>query len=251
MALLKFLLMVPWLVVGPGVVCLPFLLAALPFALVKRGTRERYVWWTNSASSYLILKVVFLCRFDIRGRERLPRDRGYLVIANHRSWIDVLTLIWSARAEGISKDMVKYIPVLGQLGYLGGAVFFDRADPESRKRAKEESLFLLKQGVPLHLYPEGTRSRDGSLRGKTYLTLVEACFEHGIPVVPCALAGTEKVIPVNLIDGFGFGKTIHGRFGEPMEPADHPDAAAFAKAAWGQVERMLPELERHVADASS
>ncbi|MBK9368919.1 MAG: 1-acyl-sn-glycerol-3-phosphate acyltransferase, partial [Deltaproteobacteria bacterium] len=93
------------------------------------------------------------------GRDHIPFGQPYMVVANHRSWVDVITLIWAARAEGLSKREVFFTPVMGVLGYLGGAVFFNRDHAEGRRRAKEECLFLLKQGVPLHIYPEGTRTR--------------------------------------------------------------------------------------------
>ena len=220
-----------------------FFILALPFVLIPRGKRERYCWWTNAGASYCILRFALMCKLRVRGRENIPYGKPYLVVANHRSWVDVLTLIWSARAEGLSKIEVLFTPVMGLLGYLGGAVFFNRADPADRKRAKEECLFLLRNGVPLHVYPEGTRTRDGKLAEKIHTTLLEACWEEKIPLLPVALWGTEKVVPVPFI-GVHLGQTVQARFFPPLDPGQYPDGNSFALAAWEQVKLGVADYER-------
>lgn len=229
-----------------GVVTSALLVPALPFVLLPRGRRERYAFWTNSLSCYIILRYILFTTLDIRGRENIPFGQPYLVVANHRSWIDVLTLIWAARAQGISKRMVSFIPVLGLLGYLGGAVFFDRRYPDARRRAKEESLFLLRNGVPLHIYPEGTRTRDGKLSEKVHFGMLEACWEAGIQVVPCGLWGTEEVIPVESAQARPF-RTVKATFRSPLQPSDYPDALSFARAAWQQVRELVADYEQEDA----
>ncbi|MCB9741101.1 MAG: 1-acyl-sn-glycerol-3-phosphate acyltransferase [Alphaproteobacteria bacterium] len=220
-----------------------FLLFAAPFILVPRGRRERYVWWTNAAASWMILKFALWAKLDVRGRENIPYGKPYLVVANHRSWVDVLTLIWSSRAEGISKLEVFFMPVMGQLGYLGGAVFFSRSRKDSRHRAKEEALQLLRMGVPLHVYPEGTRTRDGKLREKVHLGMLEACWEIGVPLVPCGLWGTDEVIPVSP-PVVNLGRTVRARYGAPVRPEDFEDAESFARAGWAEVVGLVGALER-------
>lgn len=230
-------------VIVSGLATSVFLALALPFALIPRGRRERWCWWTNAGAAWCVVRLALLARFDVTGREHIPFGQPYLVVANHRSWVDVLTLIWAARAEGLSKREVLYTPIMGLLGYLGGAVFFNRADPSERKRAKEECLFLLRSGVPLHVYPEGTRTRDGRLGEKIHTPLLEACWEVGVPLVPVALTGTERVIQPTFRGVIPF-QTIHARFSPPVQPADHPDAHSFALAAWAQVQRGVAELEQ-------
>ncbi|MCB9762651.1 MAG: 1-acyl-sn-glycerol-3-phosphate acyltransferase [Alphaproteobacteria bacterium] len=233
-----------------GTISLLFFIPAAPFIFVPRGTRERYVFWTNSGASWLILKLALWVRFDLRGMENIPFGKPYLVVANHRSWVDVLTLIWAARAEGISKLLVFFTPIMGPLGYLGGAVFFHRARPDARRRAKEEALWLMERGVPLHVYPEGTRTRTGKLREKVYLGMLEACWERGIPLVPCGLWGTDKVIPVDKAAIY-LGQTVTATFRPPLQPKDYPDAHSYAVAAWEQVKQIVAGYEAEEAGASA
>lgn len=229
-----------------GLVTSVLLVPALPFLLLPRGKRERYAFWTNSLSCEILLRWVLFVRLDVRGRENIPFGQPYLVVANHRSWVDVLTLIWAAQAQGISKKEVSWIPVMGLLGYIGGAVFFDRKHPDARRRAKENALQLLRNGVPLHIYPEGTRTRDGKLREKVHFGMLEACFEAGIPVVPCGLWGTEQVIPVDAVQ-LRPGRTVKATFRPVLLPKDYPDAHSFALAAWQQVREIVAGYEHEAA----
>ncbi len=221
-----------------------FLCCAAPTLLIPRGRRERFNAWTNAGASYAILRFAFLADLDVQGRERVPEaGQPYLVVANHRAFPDVLTLIWAAGAEGISKREVLWFPAMGWLGYLGGAVFFDRSDPAERARAKEESLFLLRQGVPLHVYPEGRRTRDGRLGQDLRLGMLLAAYEAGIPLLPAAMWGTDRILP-NTMDGVRFRQQIRCHFGELVRPADFQDGHAFAMAAWSQVVERVEAFER-------
>ncbi|MCP4808989.1 MAG: hypothetical protein GY913_27370 [Proteobacteria bacterium] len=221
-----------------------YLLLALPFILVPRGTREKLIWWTNTGASYGILRyALMISEIQVRGRENLPEyGRPYLVVANHRSFVDVLTLIWATRAEGISKRLVLYFPAMGVLGYLGGAVFFDRHDPASRAKALDDALFLMERGVPLHVYPEGTRTRDGRIRDRVHLGMLRAAHGRGIPVVPAALWGTDHVIPPSN-KGIRWFQRVRLQIGEPLDPRDHPDATVFAEAGWDAVKQLVDDME--------
>ena len=239
MTLLNLALAIPTSLIAVTIASF-FLALAAPFALVPRGRRERLIWWTNAGASWAILRfALFVRSLEVEGREHLPEyGQPYLVVCNHRGFCDVLTLIWAARAEGISKKLVLYFPAMGLLGYLGGAVFFDRKSREDRLRAKRDALYLLERGVPLHVYPEGTRTRDGRLRDEVSLGMLIAASEAGIPLVPAAIWGTDDVIPPSN-KGIRYGQDIRLRFGAPLQAAEFEDPKAHAEACWEQVRAMV------------
>lgn len=240
MTRLNFLL---GLFVSGGVaVCIAafWLALAAPFVLIPRGRRERWVMWTNRGASWMILRFALLAKVVVSGREKLP-DRPYLVVSNHRGFCDVITLIWSANAEGVSKKLVLFFPMMGLLGYLGGAVFFDRRDPKQRAKAKADTLFQLASGNNMHLYPEGTRARVGLLGEKLHWGLVNAAWEQGVTVVPAGLWGTDDVIPVSN-EGVRYGQTVRASFGTPVRAEDHKTAEQFTTAIWAQVRGLVEQL---------
>jgi len=221
-------------IIGPPLMCLP------------RGKRERYAIWSNVLVSRMVLHLLCGARVRTVGGSNIPRDRAYLVVANHRSWVDIPLVIATSRTQGISKLLVFFMPFLGQIGYLAGAVYFHRFRNPSRKRALNSAMHLLERGVPLHVYPEGTRTRDGEIRDRVRLGLVMACWEVGVPCVPAALLGTEKTLPVK---GFFLRpfQTLHIHFMKAVEPSDYATALAFAEAVWSGVTEEVASMHREEA----
>lgn len=209
----------------------------LPFAVLPRGRRERYAirgaqWW-----AWMILRPLLMMRIDAVGTEHLPKRGGFLVISNHRSWIDVPILMLYTRSEGISKKEVKYVPFFGLNGYLSGAIFFDRKKKMDRARVVNEALLLLRGGANLHVFPEGTRTRTGHLGTKVFLRLVQTCWENDIDVVPACIWGTERAVP----SGHVYARPL-ARAGielrAPLDRSAFTDGDAYAKASWQQVIEM-------------
>ncbi|MEE8202046.1 MAG: lysophospholipid acyltransferase family protein [Candidatus Acidoferrales bacterium] len=135
-------------------------------------------------------------RFDVRGRENIPRDRACVYMSNHQSNIDppLMFVLLPPRIAFIAKKDVFAVPVLGKAMHLADFVPIDRYDPEAARAAVEEALKHLRPGVSLIVYPEGTRSPDGRLQR----------FKHGVfvlalraqaPIVPITVIGAEAIMP--------------------------------------------------------
>lgn len=209
----------------------------VPTVIIPRGRRERYAIWGARVFAWLCIHVTCFAKVTVVGRENLPVKSGYLVVCNHRSWVDVGLIILHTVSQGISKKEIAYIPFFGLNGYLSGVIFFDRANKMQRGRVVEDALFLLRAGANLHVFPEGTRTRDGKLREKASLRLVQVCGEHGIPVVPACVWGTEGAVPAS---GYSltFGQEMGLELAQPLDPAHYVSADAFAEATWARVREM-------------
>ncbi len=208
-----------------------------PFAVVPRGKRERFTIWPARMFGWLCVYVTCLARVTVVGLENLPRKRGYLVVSNHRSWMDVGLLILHTRSLGISKKEIAYVPFFGLAGYLAGVIFFDRKSRLSRGRVIEDALNLLHAGANLHVFPEGTRTRDGRIGEKVYLRLLSSCHQSGIEVVPACVWGTDRAVPPT-------GLALHLRqevgleIGAPLDPAAYSSGADYARDTWARVVSM-------------
>src|SRR5439155_22680522 len=76
-----------------------------------------------------------------------------------------------------------------------GQIPIDRSGGSAAQAALDTAIRLLKEGHLLGIYPEGTRSPDGRLyKGKTGVARI--VLEAGVPVVPVAMIGTDKVNPI-------------------------------------------------------
>ena len=75
-------------------------------------------------------------------------------------------------------------------------------------------ISAVKNGGMLHIYPEGTRSRDGEI-GKPKLGVGRIVCETGTPVLPVYHQGLERILPIGA-KSIGFGREIRIAIGEPL-----------------------------------
>jgi 1-acyl-sn-glycerol-3-phosphate acyltransferase len=213
----------------------------LPFLWLGRGRRERFTVWAAVVFFWLVVRLVLLVRVARTGRVALPGRGAALVICNHRSLLDPMLLGAWTRSIALAKKEVLYLPAIGWYAWAAGTVFVDRRSPRARRRARDLVLRLLAAGHRVYLFPEGTRSRDGELRERVSLRLVEDCFAAGVPVLPCAVHGTERVQPPGRLVAWPL-RRVRLDIGQPLLPRDHADAASFARACWGEVARRVGQL---------
>ena len=142
-----------------------------------------------------VMSVLMRAAFRIRteGKENLPQAGGCLYVSNHRSNADPILIglqnrktqfCFLAKQELFSKGLVGLI--LRRLG----AVAIDRGTGDLSPLA--ELSDRLKNGENALIFPEGTRSKDGSLgRFKTGAALIAA--QTGVPVVPVGISFSGKL----------------------------------------------------------
>mgnify|MGYP001027062118 CR=1 FL=1 len=143
-----------------------------------------------------------LFRAKIIGRRNVPKSGAVILASNHLSFIDsvVITLFAPRPVSFLAKD--SYFTGSGVKGFLSrtffrgiGAIPVTRGVGQAAQDALDAGLSLLQEGEAFAIYPEGTRSRDGRLyRGKTGVAWL--ALNAGVPVVPVALKGTDKVQPI-------------------------------------------------------
>jgi 1-acyl-sn-glycerol-3-phosphate acyltransferase len=131
------------------------------------------------------------------GRERLDRRMPCVFMSNHLSFLDgpLLLAVIDRPVRFIVKRFVFRIPVLGLGMRFAGYVPLDREGVgEGRKRIARAADLIREKGYSFLVFPEGTRSFDGSLqqlrRGGFFLAL-----EAGMPIVPVSIQGTYELMP--------------------------------------------------------
>jgi 1-acyl-sn-glycerol-3-phosphate acyltransferase len=140
-------------------------------------------------------------RLSIVGREHLPKEGSFVMVANHASHLDTLCLL-SALPVGklhrafpaAAKD---YFFVSAPRIFLAAVVI--NALPFERKLTPRQSLRLCEglldnPGNVLILFPEGTRSTTGEL-GEFKPGVGHLLAGHDVPVVPCRLEGAHRAWP--------------------------------------------------------
>ncbi|MEU4579940.1 lysophospholipid acyltransferase family protein [Nonomuraea sp. ATR24] len=139
-----------------------------------------------------------MCRPYISGAAHVPRSGPAILAANHLSVLDSFLLpallprhvTFAAKNEYFSGN-----PVAGWFMRLGGSLPTDRESAHAAQDMLDAAAALLERGELFGIHPEGTRSPDGRLyRGK--IGVAWLALKTGAPVLPVALSGTEKVLPL-------------------------------------------------------
>ena len=116
--------------------------------------------------------------------------------ANHRSHFDIPVMMYSLPRPlyFLAKKELKSVPFLGWGMAAIGMIFIDRTDRASAIRSMELAGKQIKTGKSIVSFPEGTRSDDREMRvfKKGAFHLAKS---QGIPLVPIAISGTDKVLP--------------------------------------------------------
>jgi 1-acyl-sn-glycerol-3-phosphate acyltransferase len=161
------------------------------------------------------------------GGDRLPPvGTGVVVVANHISHLDPLTLahfLWDhGRATRyLAKEGLFRIPVLGKIIASCGQIPVYR-ETRDAARAYRDAVKAVREGECVAIYPEGTITRDPDLwpmTGKTGAARV--ALETGCQVLPVAQWGVQTILPPYAKRPRLFPrKLVQVRMGEPVELDD-------------------------------
>jgi len=149
----------------------------------------RFWTWTILRLGGVSLRVV--------GLDQIDPHQPYVFIANHQSNIDIPVLIQSLLAHQlrwIAKKELLWIPFFGWALWASKHIPVDRADPRSAIKSLKTAQDRIRAGISVVVFPEGTRSRDGTLlpfkKGGMLLAL-----QTGTSIVPVTINGSRDVLP--------------------------------------------------------
>lgn len=140
----------------------------------------------------LILQTVF--RWRVRGLENLPAAGGLIIASNHISNFDPpligCALPLTRRIHFMAKIELFKNPLFGRIIFALGAFPVRRGLAD--RTAIRTALALLESGEVVGIFPEGTRSKSGTL-GRAEPGMGMIAVKAGVPVVPAAITGTNQI----------------------------------------------------------
>jgi 1-acyl-sn-glycerol-3-phosphate acyltransferase len=181
-------------------------------------------------------------RGEVAGINHLPRTGGFLLAANHASFLDPPLIgcqisrqiayfarktLWKGRFPSWWLDSVGTIPV-------------DR-DGGQDVSAIKRVLKAIKDERGLILFPEGTRTRDGRLQSAKPGVGFIACRTQ-VPVVPVRIFGSFEACGKGRRLKPGTPVTVV--FGPPIPPAVYDEPSAGKERAQIASERIMAEIAR-------
>jgi len=179
----------------------------------------------------------------LRGLENLRPGQNYIFMSNHVSNLDPPVLIPSipGRCSVLVKKELFRTPILGTGMHQADLVPVDRSDREAAIESVRVATKVLKKGLHMVIYPEGTRSSDGRLlpfkKGPFHLAM-----DSGVPVIPVTLLGTFESWPKTR---FALRKgTATVIFHPPIDPHSYADRDALMLAVREAIASALPAERR-------
>jgi 1-acyl-sn-glycerol-3-phosphate acyltransferase len=182
-------------------------------------------------------------RIEVSGIEHLQPGQNYIFMANHVSNLDPPILIPSipGRCSVLVKKELFLIPILGTGMKVADLVPVDRSDHEAAIESVNTAVRVLRQGLHLVTFPEGTRSVDGRLlafkKGPFYLAI-----ESGALIAPVTLLGTFEIWPrTRFALRPGRAKIV---FHAPVDPRNSPNRDLLIKRVSDTIASALPPERR-------
>ena len=181
-------------------------------------------------------------RVKKEGLEHLDSKGTYIYMCNHVSNIDppvVVPAIPRRTSVLVKKELFK-VPILGRAMRLGSLVPVDRSNRDAAIQSLRAAGDVMRAGINMTVFPEGTRSRDGKLlpfkKGPFYLAM-----ETGVPVVPMTILNSYELMPKS--QNYALPGEVRLIFHPPLDPKDFEDKDQLMEAVRNAIAAALPQEE--------
>lgn len=164
------------------------------FALI--GKSEQMIhdnvarFWAGNILKVCGVKVI------IEGDENIDDSSPKVYMSNHQSAFDIFALLGGLPVSFrfIMKQELMNIPIFGYASKKAGYIGLERKDPRKAVKSMNDAANRIKNGSSVLIFPEGTRSPDGTLlmfkAGGFHLALKSGCN-----IVPVSIVGSREINP--------------------------------------------------------
>ena len=148
-------------------------------------------WW-----ALCIIKIILLpvARIQYKNRSEINVLGPYIFVCNHRSFSDGFLLALPCMPHECIQIVNTWpfkVPVIGLIAKLAGYLSINEMPfDEFSRRACE----LLRQGVSIVAFPEGTRSANKKM-GQFHSSIFRVALQAQCPIVPICISGNENIPP--------------------------------------------------------
>jgi len=158
-------------------------------------------WWDKRRVALMMMmsfwawhyqSLIPFWKMHLEGRKKIPWNRPVVIVANHRSLVDILALSklrrpykWTSKSENFK------LPFVGMALSLTNSISINRESLRSGAQFFSQAEAEMKKGCSIMLFPEGTRSKTNTMR-----PFKEGAFllakKTGSGIIPIVHTGSEK-----------------------------------------------------------
>lgn len=201
-------------------------------------------WW-----GWFIIRILLL-PVKVEGREHLDPRQSYVFVSNHQGAFDIFLIygFLNRNFKWMMKRQIRKIPLVGVACQASHQIFVDKRGPSKIRQTYDKAHEILKEGMSLVVFPEGSRSFTGHMarfkRGA--FTLAD---DLQLPVAPLTINGSFNVMPrmrdCHFVDWHPLTLTIHkpiAPIGKGTDNITHAEEESYRIIMDG----LVPEYQGYV-----
>jgi 1-acyl-sn-glycerol-3-phosphate acyltransferase len=173
------------------------MLCVLPFVAIfsLRGTIKgaNLIYKTCFYWDWCWMSAIGVRHIMLPGPEPDPSKR-YIFVANHISYLDIPLIFRVIRRQPfriLGKAEMKSVPLFGYI-YSRAVVMVDRSSPDQRSKSARELIGVLRQGISVFIFPEGTFNETHAPLKSFYDGAFRIAIETQTPIKPILFLDTYR-----------------------------------------------------------
>ncbi len=159
-------------------------------------------------------------KVEVEGLEKIPGKGPYVFMSNHQGSYDIFALLGHLpfQFKWLAKEELFAIPFFGWTMTAAGYISIDREGSRKTVEAINQAARKIREGMSVVVFPEGTRSPNGSVQPfkKGGFTLA---IKSQVPIVPVAISGSYEIMPKDRLSARQ--GQIRIRLDRPIETKEH------------------------------
>ncbi len=219
-----------------------FFIPLVVLGICKQKTlREKYVFSLSSSWGRIVVRIAG-GRVTVSGLENIPACDNICFISNHQGGFDIPLIIgYVPKTIGfIAKKELLYIPILSTWMKAIHCIFINRANRRDSVKVIQQGVEQIKNGHPMVIFPEGTRSRKSEMERFKSGSLKLAVRSKAL-IVPITIDGSYKMKEERggLITPAHVSMTIHPSIDSAA--LQDEDTKNLAARLWTIINSALPK----------
>ncbi len=175
-----------------------FMIVLLPGILIPFLLGRKFSWIGYSFLwiwSWIFSMLTFI-RYDLRGRNSIQQGTSYIYVSNPSSYLDIpgIQLLIPGEFTPIAKKELLKIPIFGFI-VRAATVVVDRSNAQSRKQSMETLREILKGGISILVFAEGTQNRTKEILHPFKDGAFRIAIDSQLPIIPLVVVGAGPLMP--------------------------------------------------------
>ena len=234
-----------WLIAFPLIIFITILvtistgLGSIIFGYKKWGYYPPHIW------GKLWCWLLFI-KVEVKRNAVIDPNTSYVFVANHQGVFDIFSIygFLDHNFRWMMKKSITKIPLIGMACKCSKQILVDRSSQMAMARSVVEARKILKDGMSLVVFPEGTRTKTGKMNNFKKGAF-KLAMDFKLPLVPLTIDGAFDILPRTSIFKIKYGKitlTVH----EPILPTkEKNDMESIMNKTYDAIQSALPEKHQN------